>query len=70
MSSDYVETKDIADDNPDEVERLQSRVSELVGTPVDNHERYRNTDTDRTLEFEGETGKDVRDRLKELGYID
>lgn len=70
MSSDYVETKDIADDNPDEVERLQSRVSELVGTPVDNHERYRNTDTDRSLEFEGETGKDVRDRLKELGYID
>jgi hypothetical protein len=37
---------------------------------VDNHERYRNTDTDRSLEFEGETGKDVRDRLKELGYID
>jgi arylsulfatase A-like enzyme len=63
------ETEDIADSRPDEVERLKSRVIELVGTPADNHERYRSGDADGSLDFEGETGEDVQNRLRELGYI-
>lgn len=70
IGSDETEMNDVADSRPDEVRRLQSRVTELVGTPSDNHERYRSTDTNRSLEFEGKTGEDVQDRLRELGYIE
>lgn len=70
MESDEAEAEDIADSNRKRVEQLQTRITELVGTPTDNHDRYRSTDSDRSFDFEGETGEDVQDRLRELGYIE
>jgi arylsulfatase A-like enzyme len=66
-SDDFDATTDVAEYHPETVSWMKERVRELVGDPVENHERYRSNDEgDREFDMDD----DVKDRLRQLGYTE
>lgn len=73
MNNDYLEEHDIAVQNSQKVSQYQNGIKKLVGTPEENHERYRNGELGRDSnekQFNDGAGDEVAARLRELGYLD
>lgn len=69
LDADFAELNDRSGAEAERVERLKGRVEALVGTPDANHQTYRSAKPATGPEFAGETGADVEERLRELGYL-
>jgi arylsulfatase A-like enzyme len=70
LASDFGGSTDIAEGTPDRVAALQERIEQLVGTPPDNHERYRSERGGADPTLGGEASSEMQDRLRELGYLE
>lgn len=69
-ADDRSELDDVSADNPEAVDERKARIERTLGTPAENHERYRSEEA-RTEGFDfDEDSDDVRNRLRELGYME
>jgi arylsulfatase A-like enzyme len=66
IEADYAESIDRSAEQPADVERLQSRIKQLVGDPVENDGEYR-----ESLAAEGaDHSSELTQHLKDLGYVE